>query len=116
MRGARSRWPARARGPGPDEGSPSVRRRRIPRHELPPWVVVLRPGTQDSFIQALQEAGYDVSKVADHPAVLASSQRLEPGKSDTVVVDISAPGSYPYLCSMPGHADIMGMRGVIVVR
>jgi uncharacterized cupredoxin-like copper-binding protein len=40
---------------------------------------------------------------------------LAPGKTATLVVTFKKKGNYPYLCTVPGHAQA-GMKGVFTVR
>jgi uncharacterized cupredoxin-like copper-binding protein len=40
---------------------------------------------------------------------------LAPGKSVTLKVTFTKAGRYPYLCTVPGHAQA-GMKGVFVVK
>ena len=51
----------------------------------------------------------------DMSPVLAHTKMLGPGESD--MVEVTAPaeaGTYPYLCTFPGHFAIM--KGVLVVE
>lgn len=45
---------------------------------------------------------------------LASMDRLNPGQSNSVTFTLSAPGTYQFICSLPGHAD-RGAKGMFVV-
>ncbi|HEX8857468.1 MAG TPA: plastocyanin/azurin family copper-binding protein [Thermoleophilaceae bacterium] len=40
---------------------------------------------------------------------------IRPGKSASIVVNFKKPGTYRYICTVPGHAAA-GMRGVFTVR
>jgi outer membrane protein assembly factor BamB len=40
---------------------------------------------------------------------------IEPGQTSKLVVTFSKTGKYPYLCTVPGHAEA-GMKGVFTVR
>ena len=40
---------------------------------------------------------------------------IKPGKTAKLVVTFSKKGTYPYLCTVPGHAAA-GMKGVLTVR
>lgn len=42
------------------------------------------------------------------------TQMVQPGASGSVTVDL-APGSYEYICTVPGH-DILGMKGTFTVE
>jgi plastocyanin len=41
--------------------------------------------------------------------------RIRPGKSATLAFANLKPGRYPFVCTVPGHADL-GMRGTLVVK
>ena len=48
--------------------------------------------------------------------VLAASAMAGPGETVEVTFKVpTAPGTYPYLCTFPGHFAA-GMRGTIVVK
>lgn len=79
-------------------------------------VVVLMPGAEAAVIQRLADRGYQIEAFEKDPDVLGFGHALAPGASETLVVRFPGPGTYPYVCLMPGHADMMGMRGDIVVR
>ena len=40
---------------------------------------------------------------------------IQPGKTAKLVVSLMKKGTYPYLCTVPGHAEL-GMKGVFKVR
>lgn len=40
---------------------------------------------------------------------------IQPGKTAKLVVSFKKKGTYPYLCTVPGHAEA-GMKGVFKVR
>jgi uncharacterized cupredoxin-like copper-binding protein len=40
---------------------------------------------------------------------------IQPGKTATLVVSFKKKGKYPYLCTVPGHAEA-GMKGTFTVR
>ena len=40
---------------------------------------------------------------------------IQPGKTAKLVVTFKNKGAYPYLCTVPGHAEA-GMKGVFTVR
>jgi uncharacterized cupredoxin-like copper-binding protein len=40
---------------------------------------------------------------------------IDPGESATLEVTFTKPGKYPYLCTIPGHAEA-GMKGVLTVE
>jgi len=40
---------------------------------------------------------------------------IDPGATATLKVTFTKPGNYPYLCTLPGHAEA-GMKGVLKVK
>lgn len=90
----------------------------LPKVAMAHNVVVLKPGAkQIDFANAAAAAsatGYIPQDMKDQ--VLAASAMAGPG--ETVEVKITLPkvaGSYPYLCTFPGHFAA-GMKGTIVVK
>jgi plastocyanin len=55
------------------------------------------------------EASHDI-KIAGKKSKLLSA-----GKAGTLRVTFKKAGRYPYICTVPGHAQL-GMKGVLVVR
>ena len=43
-----------------------------------------------------------------------TSKMVSPGKSTSITVDFKKAGSYPYMCTVPGHAAL-GMKGTLKV-
>ncbi|MEN9536134.1 MAG: hypothetical protein RLZZ178_131, partial [Verrucomicrobiota bacterium] len=83
------------------------------------WVLV-RPGAEEKVgaaaaLMVSMPDGADRHYVPDSPDVIAHTRLLDPGKSSTIYFTApKEPGRYPYLCSFPGHAQLM--RGVLVVE
>jgi azurin len=77
------------------------------------WVLV-KPGTEASVAAAGlklgEQAGY--FDVRDKDA-LVHTPMTKPGESADVTFTAPEPGSYPYICSVPGH--YMMMKGVLTV-
>ena len=48
--------------------------------------------------------------------ILALSRVLNPGQEDVVEFSPPAPGEYVYICLMPGHGDMLGMRGILALK
>ena len=81
-------------------------------------VVLLTGGTDpDAFaLLAMEAATTEYLPAAMKSRVIAATRLLGPGESDTVTFTApSAPGSYVFLCSFPGHFQV-GMRGVLTVQ
>ncbi len=79
-------------------------------------VAILKPGTYDEFIKDLQKSGYDLEKMSKHPSIITMTKTLSPGDEESVSFLPSEPGSYPYVCIMAGHGDMLGMKGVLKVK
>lgn len=83
------------------------------------WVLV-RPGTEEKVggaasLMVSMPDGADRHYVPESSDVIAHTRLLDPGKSTTIYFTApKEPGRYPYLCSFPGHTQIM--RGVLVVE
>jgi uncharacterized cupredoxin-like copper-binding protein len=59
----------------------------------------------------IRDAGH-----ADHDFAIAgrTSKTIAPGMKTTLTVDFAKDGSFPYRCTVDGHADL-GMKGVLHV-
>lgn len=79
-------------------------------------VAVLKPGTTEAVVKDLQESGYDIEKIRSHKSVIVMTKSLEPGASETIEFTPSEAGFYPYICLMAGHADMLGMKGLLNVK
>lgn len=79
-------------------------------------VAIIRPDRVAAVIAVLQEHDYDLKSVRDSADILALSRVLNPGQEDTVDFSPPAPGEYVYICLMPGHGDMLGMRGILALK
>jgi len=83
------------------------------------WVLV-KPGAEERIgsaaaLMVSMPDGMDRHYVPDSADVLVHTRMLEPGKQTTIYFTApKEPGRYPYLCSFPGHSQLM--RGVLVVE
>ncbi len=78
------------------------------------WVLV-KPGTDNTVAQAAIEAGPETGYVPHSPDVLAHTKLINPGDQTTITFTApNAPGSYPYICTFPGHA--VTMKGTLQVK
>jgi len=77
------------------------------------WVLV-NTGTEASVAAAGlkrgEKAGY--VELSDHD-MLVNTPQAKPGESVDVTFTAPAPGTYPYICTTPGH--YMMMKGVLTV-
>lgn len=79
-------------------------------------VAILKPGTFDKVIKELQATGYDIEKMRSNKSVLAMTKALAPGAEESLEFSPAEPGFYPYVCLLAGHADMLGMKGVLNVK
>jgi azurin len=79
-------------------------------------VAIIRPERVAAVMAILQEHDYDLGSVRGSADILALSRVLNPGEEDTVEFSPPAPGEYVYICLMPGHGDMLGMRGVLALK
>ena len=79
-------------------------------------VIVIKPGSLNQFIKELQLHSYDIQKLKSNPKVVAISEKIAPGESTSIVFEPSQKGFYHYLCTMPGHGDMLGMKGLMHVK
>ena len=62
----------------------------------------------------LKSHNYELDKV-DQTMILAKTKILNPGESDTITFKPSSPGKYMYVCLMPAHGDMLGMKGYLTI-
>lgn len=82
-------------------------------------IAILKPGTEKEVLAFFEKHDYDYAKVKTHPSILAITPNLNPGEEAELLLTkdmLSKPGYYPYICLVPGHADMLGMRGVLHVK
>ena len=77
---------------------------------------MLKPGTFDEVVKELQTNGYDLEKIRANKSILAMTKSIAPGGEEVLEFTPDAPGFYPYLCLMAGHADMLGMKGMLNVK
>ena len=76
------------------------------------WVLV-KPGTEASVAAAGLAKGKDEGYFAPGPDVLAHTPLATAGKTVSTTFTAPAPGTYPYICTVPGHYVVM--HGELVV-
>jgi azurin len=79
-------------------------------------LVVLKPGSDvNAFaIKAMAAKATDYIPADAGDQMLAHTRLLGPGESQILELDALAPGTYPFLCTFPGHVGLM--NGVLVVQ
>lgn len=78
-------------------------------------VAIINLGFEDRLIASLKEHDYDLSKI-DQKYFVAKTKILNPGESDTITFKPKKPGVYTYICLMPGHGSMLGMKGYLTVQ
>ncbi len=77
------------------------------------WVLV-KPGTEEEVAAEGLEAGEANHYIVfTNPDVLAATKLAKPGETVEVVFTAPAAGTYPYVCTFPGH--YMMMKGTLTV-
>ncbi len=71
--------------------------------------VIGKAGTKDKMMAIAMSAMTLVDKgyIPDSPDILAHTNLLQPGTSETIEFTLPAAGEYPYFCTFPGHVAIM---------
>jgi azurin len=89
----------------------------LPKIAMAHNVVVLKPGSKQlDFVNAAAMArATDFIPTEMKAQVLAASTLAGPGETVEVTIKIPAAGTYPYVCTFPGHFAA-GMRGTIVAK
>ena len=87
----------------------------LPKDVMGHNLIVVKPGTD---VTAFAAKGMG-AKATDYippgaPEIITHTKLLGPGESERLEFDLPGPGSYPFLCSFPGHVGLM--NGVIVVQ
>lgn len=81
------------------------------------WVLIR--GDEAAAVQVNQEgiaAGPNNGYIPNDPErIIAHTALVQPNGSDTITFTVDQPGSYIYICTVPGHYDA-GMRGVLTVN
>ncbi len=82
-------------------------------------VAIVRPGHEEAIMEVLDKADFDFMHVHDAFAnsehILATTRTISPGGSDTIEFEPD-PGIYMYLCLIPGHGNVLGMKGYLMAR
>lgn len=77
-------------------------------------IAILAQDQEKEFLVDLKKNKYDITKV-NKKFILSMTKVLSKGDSETIMFKPSATGDYVYTCYMPGHGDMMGMKGIIKV-
>jgi azurin len=85
----------------------------LPKEVMGHNFIVLKPGTDPVAFGAKAMPAKATDYIpADKPEVLGHTKLLGPGESDTLEIELTA-GTYPFLCSFPGHVGLMSGQLVV---
>ena len=97
--------------PNPPSGSIVV---KMSEYKFDPDTISHASGTITFFLENTGTTGHDLTIYDSTGKQVAASDLVQPGNDSTFTVTITAPGSYPFKCTQPGHADA-GMKGTLTV-
>lgn len=84
---------------------------KLPKDTMAHNLVVLKPGTSvPVFAQKCvsEKANDYITTHSDFaPLVVAHTKLLGPGESQVLRFQVTAAGSYPFMCTFPGHFGVM---------
>jgi len=82
-------------------------------------VAIAVPGREQALIASLRHLPGDDhathAALRGSPDILAMTGSLEPGQSEAIEFHPPGPGTYEYVCLVPGHADRLKMVGRLIV-
>lgn len=87
----------------------------MPKQAMAHDFVLLKPGSDAGAfaMAAVSNPGKIPADLAGE--VVAHTELLGPGESQTVKFTLTEAGTYPFLCSFPGHYQT-GMKGVVIAK
>lgn len=79
-------------------------------------LVILKPGTDiaDFAAKANNAKATDYIPASENTKIIAHTNLLGAGESDTIEFTITEKGNYDYICSFPGHYALM--KGKLIVE
>jgi azurin len=77
------------------------------------WVLIAKAGKEAAVALAGLEKAPDAGYVVPGPDVLAFTPLAKPGATVETTFTAPEPGTYPYICTFPGHYIMM--KGVLTV-
>jgi len=89
---------------------------KIPKEAMGHNLVILQEGTDQSAfaLKANDAKATDYIPESEKASVIAHTKLLGGGEEDTIEFTIDKKGSYPFICSFPGHVAMM--KGVLIVE
>jgi azurin len=88
----------------------------LPKEVMGHDLVVLKPGSDVTGFaaKAMTAKATDYIPADASDQILAHTRLLGPGESQTIEFDVPGAGTYPFLCTFPGHVALM--NGQLVVN
>lgn len=89
---------------------------KIPKEAMGHNLVILQEGTdQAAFaLKANDAKATDYIPESEKASVIAHTKLIGGGEEDTIEFTIDKKGTYPFICSFPGHVAMM--KGVLIVE
>ncbi|MBE8723803.1 azurin [Flavobacterium hungaricum] len=89
---------------------------KIPKEAMGHNLVILQEGTdQTAFaLKANDAKATDYIPESEKASIIAHTKLLGGGEEDTIEFTVDKKGSYPFICSFPGHVAMM--KGVLIVE
>ncbi|MBB4803181.1 azurin [Flavobacterium nitrogenifigens] len=89
---------------------------QIPKEAMGHNLVILKEGTDqaDFALKANDAKATDYIPESEKASIIAHTKLLGGGEEDTIEFTIDKKGSYPFVCSFPGHVAMM--KGVLIVE
>jgi len=80
----------------------------LPKEAMGHDFVLLKSGSDITAFAAKAMSAKPTDYIpADAAEMIAHTKLLGPGESDTIEITLPAAGTYPYLCTFPGHVGLM---------
>ncbi|WP_281310438.1 azurin [Flavobacterium flavigenum] len=89
---------------------------KIPKEAMGHNLVILQEGTDQSAfaLKANEAKATDYIPESEKASIVAHTKLIGGGEEDTIEFTIDKKGSYPFICSFPGHVAMM--KGVLIVE
>ena len=89
---------------------------KIPKEAMGHNLVILQEGTDEAnfALKANDAKATDYIPESEKASIIAHTKLLGGGEEDTIEFTIDKKGSYPFICSFPGHVAMM--KGVLIVE
>lgn len=89
---------------------------KIPKEAMGHNLVILQEGTdQAAFaLKANDAKATDYIPESEKASIITHTKLIGGGEEDTIEFTINKKGSYPFICSFPGHVAMM--KGVLIVE